>query len=62
MAQFEINYIDKSGALCEKFCIECRSEQEAKILAHAMKANGSSSFEVWREEVLIYQRPLPDTQ
>jgi hypothetical protein len=51
--------MDERGGLCEKFCAECRSEQEAKVLAHAMKAKGFSSFEVWRDEVLIYQRPLP---
>jgi hypothetical protein len=59
LAQFEINYLDERGGLLEKLCAECRSEREAKVLAHAMKAKKFSSFEVWHDEALIYQRPLP---
>jgi hypothetical protein len=57
MPAYEINYRHDDGSLTVKIETHCASDKEAKILAHAMRMEGSRQMEVWRDEILIYARP-----
>ncbi|MBS0277817.1 MAG: hypothetical protein JSR81_09355 [Proteobacteria bacterium] len=57
MPAYEINYRYEDGSLTAKIETHCACDKEAKILAHAMRVDGTRRIEVWREEILIYARP-----
>ena len=57
MPAYEICYLDDLGHLTYKFSATCDDDQRAKILAHAMKAPGARTLEVWSGEAMIYSRP-----
>ena len=58
MPAYEINYLKNDGSLAAKLQAQCSGDQEAKILAHAMKMAGTLQIEVWNGRTLIYSRPL----
>ncbi len=60
MPNYEICYLDNLGHLTGELCAVCQDDKRAKILAHAMKLPDCKRFEVWKDEVRIYQRPLID--
>lgn len=57
MRHYEICYRNSDGSLAAKLSAQCRSETQAKVLAHAMKLAGTSQIEVWDGKTLVYQRP-----
>lgn len=57
MPAYEITYRHDDGSLTAKIETHCASDKEAKILAHAMKMSGARRIEVWRGDVLVYERP-----
>jgi hypothetical protein len=57
MPAYEINYLHNDGSLAAKFEMQCASDKEAKILAHALKMDGAKQIEVWNGRALIYTRP-----
>ena len=57
MPAYEITYRHDDGSLTAKIETHCASDKEAKILAHAMKMRGARRIEVWRGEMLVYERP-----
>ena len=57
MPNFEICYLDGDGSLACSFTAMCANETHAKVLAHAMKLRDYKKFEVWRDRILVYQRP-----
>ncbi|HEV2561984.1 MAG TPA: hypothetical protein VGT78_07565 [Rhizomicrobium sp.] len=57
MPNYEICYLKDDGSLSGKFSAQCLNEKQAKILAHAMKLQGSRRIEVWDGKALVYQRP-----
>jgi hypothetical protein len=58
MRNYDICYLNDDGTVSATFSANCRDEQQAKILAHAMKLNGFQRMEVWDGQKLVYQRPL----
>ena len=57
MTSYEICYLNEDGSLNARIATECANDMQAKILAHAMKAAGSTRIEVWDGVRLIYERP-----
>jgi hypothetical protein len=57
MPSFEIYYRAQDGKLVEKFSVHCASPMQAKIMAHAMKAQPHAEIEVWLGDALVYERP-----
>jgi hypothetical protein len=58
MRNYEICYLKEDGTVSATFSASCLNEQQAKILAHAMKLNGFLRMEVWDGQKLVYERPL----
>jgi hypothetical protein len=62
MPAYEIVYLNDDGSLAAKFAAQCHGDTQAKVLAHAMKMDGTRQIEVWNGKTLIYtrpQRPVP---
>jgi hypothetical protein len=57
MPAYEIVYLNDDGSLAAKFAAQCQGDTEAKVLAHAMKMDGTRQLEVWNGKTLIYTRP-----
>ncbi|MGB8364021.1 MAG: hypothetical protein ACLQUZ_16130 [Rhizomicrobium sp.] len=57
MPSYEISYRDLDGNLVEKFSVSCATPMQAKIMAHAMKAQPFTMIEVWQGDCLVYERP-----
>ena len=57
MADYDIRYQWGDGQPALSLRIACADDREAKIMAHAMKAREHKSFEVWKDEALVYKRP-----
>jgi hypothetical protein len=57
MPAYEIVYLNDDGSLAAKFAAQCQGDMEAKVLAHAMKMDGTHQLEVWAGKTLIYTRP-----
>lgn len=57
MPSYELRYLDSDGALTAKVAADCANDIQAKVLAHALKADGAKQIEVWDGTTLIYQRP-----
>lgn len=57
MPAYEIVYLNDDGSLAAKFAAQCRGDVQAKVLAHAMKMDGTHQLEVWNGKTLIYTRP-----
>jgi hypothetical protein len=57
MPNYDIRYLDDDGRLKAKIATECANDMQAKVLAHAMKAEGSKRIEVWDGPTLVYERP-----
>jgi hypothetical protein len=60
MPSYEIFYRKGDGTLAGKFSAMCEDEKKAKILAHAMRLEGTRTFEVWDGQTLVYARPQRD--
>lgn len=58
MRNYEICYLNEDGTVSATFSANCDTDQQAKILAHAMKMGGFRRMEVWDGQKLVYQRPL----
>ncbi len=57
MPNYDICYLNSDGTLSATLAAQCATDQQAKILAHAMKLDGAKRIEVWDGKTLIYQRP-----
>ena len=57
MPSYDIRYLDSDGSVTANIATECANDTQAKVLAHAMKADGAKRIEVWDGPNLIYQRP-----
>jgi hypothetical protein len=57
MPAYEIVYLNDDGSLAAKFAAQCLGDTQAKVLAHAMKLEGTHQLEVWNGKTLIYARP-----
>ena len=57
MPSYDIRYLDNDGTLKAKIATECANDIQAKVLAHAMKADGAKRIEVWDGPTLVYERP-----
>ncbi len=57
MTSYEICYLNEDGSLNARIATECDNDMQAKILAHALKAAGTTRIEVWDGIRLIYERP-----
>ncbi len=57
MPNYDIRYLDDDGTLKAKIATDCANDMQAKVLAHAMRANGTKRIEVWDGPTLIYERP-----
>lgn len=57
MPDYEICYLKTDGSLAGKFAAHCKTDIQAKILAHAMRLEDARRIEVWDGPDLIYQRP-----
>jgi hypothetical protein len=57
MPSFDFCYLDAEGALTCTVAALCADETEAKVFAHAMKADAFKQIEVWQDEKLVYARP-----
>lgn len=57
MPAYELRYLDADGTLKARVDAECANDTQAKVLAHALKADGAKRIEVWDGTTLIYQRP-----
>ncbi len=57
MPQYEICYVDETGALLGAFFMACAGDTQARVLAHAMRLDGTRHFEVWDGARLVYERP-----
>ena len=58
MPSYDICYLNDDGTLNARIATECANDMQAKILAHAMKAAGSTRIEVWDGVNLVYERPV----
>jgi hypothetical protein len=60
MPNYDICYWNPDGSMATQVKAECASDQEAKILAHALKGKGFKRLKVWSndDKHLVYQRPL----
>ena len=58
MPSYEICYLNQDGTLNAKIAADCANDMQAKVLAHALKAEGFRRIEVWNGVTLIYERPL----
>jgi hypothetical protein len=56
MPQYDIRYLDGDGSVKAKIATECANDTHAKVMAHAMRAEGSKRIEVWDGPTLIYER------
>lgn len=57
MPAYEICYLNSDGSLAAKLAATCDDEIKAKVLAHAMKIEGTKQIEVWDGRKLVYARP-----
>ena len=57
MPEYNIYYMDHSGALSYKFSATCDNDKCARIVAHAMKLLDCKRLEVWNGESIVYQHP-----
>ncbi len=57
MPSYDIRYLDADGAVTASVAADCANDIQAKVLAHALKADGAKRIEVWDGPHLIYQRP-----
>ena len=57
MPNYDLVYLHTDGSVAAIITSLCDDDTKAKILAHAMRVNGASQMEVWKEETLIYTRP-----
>lgn len=57
MPSYDIRYLDADGTVKAIVAAECANDIQAKVLAHALKADGAKQIEVWDGPTLIYQRP-----
>lgn len=57
MPSYDIRYFDADGSVKANIAAECSNDIQAKVLAHALKADGAKRIEVWDGPTLIYQRP-----
>lgn len=56
MHHYEICFRFDNGALAAKISADARCDQDAKILAHALKEREHKALEVWDAERLVYER------
>ena len=61
MPSYDICYLNEDGTLTAKIAADCANDMQAKVLAHALKAEGFKRIEVWNGVTLIYERPLGPT-
>lgn len=57
MPSYELRYLDADGSLKATIAAECANDIQAKVLAHAMKTDGTKRIEVWDGTHLVYSRP-----
>ena len=57
MTSYDIRYLNAAGTLKAKIATECANDVHAKVLAHAMMADGARRIEVWDGPTLVYERP-----
>lgn len=57
MPAYEIRYFNGKGRTTHGFRADCDCDTKARVAAHAMKTPSDSGLEVWRGDILIYQRP-----
>lgn len=57
MPSYDIRYLDDDGSLKAKIATDCANDTQAKVLAHAMRADGTKRIEVWDGPTLVYERP-----
>jgi hypothetical protein len=57
MPSYDIRYLNDDGTLAAEIAADCSNDMQAKVLAHAMKLNGSKRIEVWDGITLVYERP-----
>lgn len=57
MPNYELVYLRTDKTVAAKINSLCDDDTKAKVLAHAMRVNGSSQMEVWKDDTLIYTRP-----
>lgn len=57
MPSYDIRYLNDDGSLNATIATECANDIQAKVLAHALKAEGSRRIEVWDGPTLVYERP-----
>ena len=60
MPQYDICYLKDDGSFAAGVSTSCNNDQQAKILAHAMKLAATRRIEVWDGERLVYERPSAD--
>lgn len=57
MSQYEICYVDGTGTLLGTFFVSCAADKQARVMAHAMRLDGTRQIEVWDGARLVYERP-----
>ena len=57
MTSYDIRYLNDDGTLKAKIATECSNDIHAKVMAHAMMADGARRIEVWDGPTLVYERP-----
>ncbi len=57
MPSYDICYLKEDGSVAARIAADCANDMQAKVLAHAMKLEGSTRIEVWDGVTLVYERP-----
>ncbi|MDE2184775.1 MAG: hypothetical protein KGJ78_17310 [Alphaproteobacteria bacterium] len=57
MPSYDICYLNEDGTVAARIAADCVNDMQAKVLAHAMKLEGSKKIEVWDGVTLVYERP-----
>jgi hypothetical protein len=57
MPAYDICYLKEDGSLAAKLSASFDNALKAKVLAHAMRVEGTRQIEVWDGRTLVYARP-----